>query len=151
MAECNLTSLIVSGPVDPSRNSLLGTYQANGTTSAGGSTFTRWILNGDANYRIDATVITGGPDVGKLAWSIRAPIGPPFPVAQYSSEAKNIGEFPDCPLSSNITWNTSTAPAPVPTISSGASPTPSISPQQRRIINLRKQLKLGDRKNITLK
>jgi hypothetical protein len=125
MAECSSSSLIVAGPVDASRNSVLGTYQADGTTTVNGQTFTRYVLGGDTEYRIQAAQIGGGPDAGKFAWFLYAPIsGPPgVGVEQYKTTSYDtVGELPDCPFSTNTTWvvNSVSVPGSAPTVAANA-------------------------------
>lgn len=121
MAACTYSSLNVVGPVDASRSSVVGNYVADGTVTVGGQTFTRYVLGGDTNYRIQASQIGGGPEAGKFAWFLYAPIGGPpgMGVEQYkTARYATIGELPDCPVSGTVTWevNSVGVPGPVPSV-----------------------------------
>jgi hypothetical protein len=145
MATCNQTTVIVAGAGLASVN---GTYISAGTEVVGDITFTRYTKDGDANsVPVIRVEYNEGP--GFYAWRVDQDI-PEFGIQPIYGGDYGLS-VPDCPTAVTFAatdgpWGGSTY-LPAPTVSSGGSPTPSISPQQRRIINLRKQLKLGGKRS----
>jgi hypothetical protein len=149
MAACSTTSIVVSGAGLTSVN---GTYVSAGTETVNGVLFTRFTKDGNMNSQPYIGVSNNyNPPGIAAAWVIVDNI--PFFGIQiiYETYITATSSLPDCPIGlifSTVSgpWGGSTY-LPAPTVSSGGSPTPSISPQQRRIINLRKQLKLGGKRS----
>jgi len=149
MATCNQTTVIVAGAGLASAN---GTYVSAGTETVNGVLFTRFTKDGNMNSQPYIGVSnTYNPPGIAAAWVIVDNI-PFFGIQKiYQTDITATSSLPDCPIGlifSTVSgpWGGSTY-LPAPTVSSGGSPTPSISPQQRRIINLRKQLKLGGKRS----
>jgi hypothetical protein len=144
MPECNQTQITVS---NAGYTPIIGNYQAIGTQNG----FTAYYKDGitSGNYFRIILVDTG---FAGAYWAIFQHIGFGQFITYQSQTYGSANLAPTCPTDPSIVWSstdTNSYPNPVPIISETVSAI--ISPQQRRIINLRKQLKLGNKKNITLK
>lgn len=152
MATCNQTNVIVAGAGLASVN---GAYVSAGTETVNGVLFTRFTKDGNMNSQPYIGVSnTYNPPGIAAAWVIVNDITF-FGIQKiYETSITATSSLPDCPIGlifSTVSgpWGGSTY-LPVPTVSVGGGGSP-LSPQQRRKIYLRKQIKLGSKTSATLK
>ena len=151
MATCNQTTVIVAGAGLASAN---GTYVSAGTETVNGVLFTRFTKDGNMNSQPYVGVSNNYSPPGlAAAWVIVDNLGPFFGIQRiYETSITTTSSLPDCPIglifsAINGGWG---AYLPAPTISVGGGGSP-LSPQQRRRIYLRKQIKLNSKRGATLK
>ena len=151
MATCNQTTVIVAGAGLASAN---GTYVSAGTETVNGVLFTRFTKDGNMNSQpyIGVSNNYNPPNIA-AAWVIVNDI-PFFGIQRiYETNVTATSSLPDCPI--GLTFSTISGPwggstyLPAPTVSVGGGS--SLSPQQRRKIYLRKQIKLNSKRGANLK
>ena len=153
MATCNQTTVIVAGAGLASAN---GTYVSAGTETVNGVLFTRFTKDGNMNSQPYIGVSNNYTPPGiAAAWVIVDDIGSFFGTQRiYQTYVTAANSLPDCPI--GLIFSTTSGPwgdstyLPAPTVSVGGGESP-LSPQQRRKIYLRKQIKLGNKRGATLK
>jgi hypothetical protein len=141
MPECNKTQITVS---NAGYTPIIGNYQAVGTQNG----FTAYYKDGITLGNFVRIVLIDTGFVGAY-WAIVQQIDIASSITYQSQTYGSANLAPTCPTDPTIVWsstNTNSYPNPVPVISD-AIISNIISPQQRRLINLRKQLKLGGRKS----
>jgi hypothetical protein len=152
MATCNQTTVIVAGAGLASAN---GTYVSAGTETVNGVLFTRFTKDGNMNSQpyIGVSNNYNPPNIA-AAWVIVNDI-PFFGIQRiYETYVTATSSLPDCPI--GLTFSTASGPwgdstyLPAPTVSVGGGGS-SLSPQQRRKIYLRKQIKLNSKRGANLK
>ena len=152
MATCNQTTVIVDGA---GLASVHGTYVSAGTETVNGVLFTRFTKDGNMNSLPYIGVSNNyNPPGIAAAWVIVNNI--PFFGTQriYETYVTAANSLPDCPI--GLIFSTTSGPwgdstyLPGPTVSVGGGESP-LSPQQRRKIYLRKQIKLNSKRGATLK
>ena len=151
MATCNQTTVIVDGA---GLASVHGTYVSAGTETVNGVLFTRFTKDGNMNSLPYIGVSNNyNPPGIAAAWVIVNDIGSFFGIQRiYGTDPTATSSLPDCPIglifsAMNGPWG---AYSPAPTVSVGGGESP-LSPQQRRKIYLRKQIKLGNKRGASLK
>jgi hypothetical protein len=152
MATCNQTTVIVAGAGLASVN---GAYVSAGTETVNGVLFTRFTKDGNMNSQPYIGVSNNyNPPGIAAAWVIVNNI-PFFGIQRiYETYVTATSSLPDCPI--GLIFSTTSGPwgdstyLPVPTVSVGGGGSP-LSPQQRRKIYLRKQIKLGNKRGAILK